>query len=478
MEARYLETAFAAAAAEAGFHPRGFLGIVIAALCSFIGLSISLITIYQHLLHYTTPLLQRSVVRILFITPVYSVLSLGSLLFTDAYIYLDAIRDIWEAIVVYCFLSLILDYCGGENACALVIQKSPGAIQTPWPMSQCLFPEHFKHAPILLRRTIPLDPAFVKACKRATLQFVGVKPAMAIITVVVSLCAGPAILEEPGWLWPQAVVYNTSYTIALYALALFYAATKNHAGLEGTRPIRKFAAVKIIVFATFWQSLLMFLLFHARWTSALLRAWNLFLLCVEMPFIAALQAWAFPVSEFSRLRRKTKVTATSDTSLMSIDPEKGAPNRSTVETDMTRCSTMGPPAEEDPSPVTSDTDPYGNSGAHDANAQFSNTSAASQQQSNHIRAFPKALQKQLDAIRDPERRRVALINAKDVMSVSDVMRDAYYSFGTRYANHSLLVVGDGATAPEQQSPSPPPSPTESDPRSSMTKVTLSAGAGS
>lgn len=56
-------------------------------------------------------------------------LSLCSLIFIDSFVFFDAIRDVWEAVVVYCFLTLILDYCGGENACALIIQQHPGKDQ-------------------------------------------------------------------------------------------------------------------------------------------------------------------------------------------------------------------------------------------------------------------------------------------------------------------------------------------------------------
>jgi hypothetical protein len=74
------------------------------------------------------------------------------------------------------------------------------------------------------------------------------------------------------WQYTLLVIYNLSYTTALYALLVFYMGWFNYsvftkcisqfrlAGtktqLHGFNPIGKFAAVKIIVFATYYQSLL------------------------------------------------------------------------------------------------------------------------------------------------------------------------------------------------------------------------------
>jgi hypothetical protein len=48
------------------------------------------------------------------------------------------------------------------------------------------------------------------------------------------------------------VVYNVTYSIALYALVLFYLGT--HDLLAPYNPLLKFALVKSVVFLTFWQA--------------------------------------------------------------------------------------------------------------------------------------------------------------------------------------------------------------------------------
>lgn len=50
------------------------------------------------------------------------------------------------------------------------------------------------------------------------------------------------------------VVYNTSYSVALYGLLMFYKATKPL--LTPFKPVQKFVAVKSVIFATYWQSVI------------------------------------------------------------------------------------------------------------------------------------------------------------------------------------------------------------------------------
>ncbi|OUC41109.1 hypothetical protein D917_03619 [Trichinella nativa] len=73
--------------------------------------------IYQHLRWYTCPSEQRWIIRILFIVPIYSFDSWLSILFfaNNVYIYFNTVRDVYEAFVIYSFLSLCYEYLGGES---------------------------------------------------------------------------------------------------------------------------------------------------------------------------------------------------------------------------------------------------------------------------------------------------------------------------------------------------------------------------
>ena len=52
------------------------------------------------------------------------------------------------------------------------------------------------------------------------------------------------------YLW-ITIVYNITYTVALYALLLFYLGA--HDLLAPYNPLLKFVLVKSVIFMTFWQ---------------------------------------------------------------------------------------------------------------------------------------------------------------------------------------------------------------------------------
>lgn len=89
-------------------------------------------------------------------------------------------------------------------------------------------------------------------------------------------------------------MYNVSYSVALYALYLVYWASHSHTALQSKRPLLKFISVKVIVFLTFWQALL---LPHCPLPGPIER-WENIILCVEMVFFGFLMNTAFSWKEF------------------------------------------------------------------------------------------------------------------------------------------------------------------------------------
>ena len=87
-------------------------------ICSF--------NIYRHLEHYNKPTLQKQIVRILGVVPVYALGSFLSVAYREQSLYFDTIRDMYEALVIYAFLILIIAYGGGENTVINAIGSDPG----------------------------------------------------------------------------------------------------------------------------------------------------------------------------------------------------------------------------------------------------------------------------------------------------------------------------------------------------------------
>ena len=133
---------------------------------------ISLIHIFRHLITYTMPQIQTYVIRILFISPVFAISSAIALGLVTVGNYVLIIRDMYEAVVVYSFLNLILEYCGGETDCVYQIENEP-LLHLPIPL--CCF------------KPLPRDAKLMRMCCRGVLQFVVIKP----IVTLVDLCLLP-----------------------------------------------------------------------------------------------------------------------------------------------------------------------------------------------------------------------------------------------------------------------------------------------
>ncbi|KFG28030.1 putative transmembrane protein, partial [Toxoplasma gondii p89] len=63
-----------------------------------------------------------------------AVSSLVILFMPSQFVYIEALRDMWEAVVVYSFFCLILARCGGEDACAGALSRDPGSVRHPQPV--------------------------------------------------------------------------------------------------------------------------------------------------------------------------------------------------------------------------------------------------------------------------------------------------------------------------------------------------------
>ena len=265
---------------ESGKKAPNQMFVYIALVPSILSILISLFNVYKHLVNYTRPELQKPLIRILFIVPFYAIFSWLGLADPARGETYESVRDVWEAVVIYEFLKLVLAYCGGENSCIQVIMKKPGSIAHVWPLNYCL-------------PRMSLDARFMRICKQYTLQFVFVKPVMAAVNVVLIQLH---MVSDPTYQMAQMVIYNISYTVALYGLALFYMATHHHPSLATRSPLLKFAAIKLVVFATYYQSLLVAL--TPGFDRHDLAYINNFILCFEMVIFALMHVAAFGWFEY------------------------------------------------------------------------------------------------------------------------------------------------------------------------------------
>eukprot|EP01095_Lingulamoeba_sp_RSL-Kostka_P008957 TRINITY_DN3054_c3_g1_i1.p1 TRINITY_DN3054_c3_g1~~TRINITY_DN3054_c3_g1_i1.p1 ORF type:complete len:397 (+),score=122.09 TRINITY_DN3054_c3_g1_i1:61-1251(+) len=271
---------------------------VICFIFSAIAVGLSVFVIYNHLRHYTEPRYQKPIIRILLMVPIYSIDSWLSLTFPKAAVYFDVLRDCYEAYVLYQFFVLLVQFCDGETILIAFLEDKE-SMSHPWPF--CCLPK------------IPLGKKFFIWCKACILQFVIVNPFTAVIAMILEACGvydSGSFSPTKGYIY-LAVVTNTSITIALYFLVLFYMALQDE--LKPFRPVPKFLCIKAVIFFTFWQDVLIGFLVWVGLITTTSKDYPIDvestyiedgIVCIEMLFISIAMAYAFGYEQYRNLEMK------------------------------------------------------------------------------------------------------------------------------------------------------------------------------
>ncbi|CAG8502393.1 5482_t:CDS:2 [Ambispora leptoticha] len=260
----------------------------IAGILALTATVLSMVSILSHLKNYRKPHLQRFVVRIIGMVPIYALTSWASLVSLDAAFYLDAVRDIYEAFVIYCFFNLLINYLGGERSILILLHGRPPT-------------RHVMPVSIFIKDMDVGDPYSFLFLKRGILQYVYIKPILAAVTLILKWFEkyhDGLIAVQSGYFW-VSLIFNVSCTLTLYCLAMFYMCTKED--LRPYRPVPKFLCVKAVIFFSFWQG---FAISVLAWLNVIPGdeyisvAIQDFLICVEMVAAAIAHWYAFSYQDY------------------------------------------------------------------------------------------------------------------------------------------------------------------------------------
>ncbi|KAI0828513.1 DUF300-domain-containing protein [Trametes gibbosa] len=226
--------------------------------------------------------------------PLYAIASFISLFSLEAAFFIDAVRDVYEAFVIYCFFDLLIAYLGGERSLLILLHgRSP-----KYPV----FPTN-----LFWREVDVSDPHTFLFLKRGVIQYVQVKPILALATVILKAVGKyneGDLRAGSGYLY-VSVVYNISICLALYCLAIFWMCVNDD--LTPFRPMPKFLCVKGILFFSFWQSLFISILVAGGAITKLgpytdnehiSLGLTDTLICFEMPFFAIAHMYAFATRDY------------------------------------------------------------------------------------------------------------------------------------------------------------------------------------
>ncbi|KAG2436373.1 hypothetical protein HXX76_006680 [Chlamydomonas incerta] len=260
-----------------------------------LSMPISIYEIAMHTEYYTQPRLQKHVIRILLMVPIYAVDAWFALRFRRAREYLDPIRECYEAFVIYSFFAYLMAY----------LQDTLGDVN-----------EHLAKKPQMqhlwgvrwLLRPWDMGTQFLWECKKGVLNYVILRPictSLAFITDIFDEYGEGQINFRKSYVYLAAVT-NFSQLWALYCLVMLY--TAMHQELAPIRPLSKFLCIKAVVFVTFWQSIAIAILVYAgvlrkeSWTTYdkvnVATGIQDFLICIEMFLAALAHAYAFPPRDY------------------------------------------------------------------------------------------------------------------------------------------------------------------------------------
>ncbi|XP_058815775.1 transmembrane protein 184C [Topomyia yanbarensis] len=271
--------------------------ILIGGLFVLAAIPISIRQITQHIVHLTQPVLQKHIIRILWMVPIYALNAWLCLIFPQHAIYMDSIRECYEAYVIYNFMKYLLNYLNLEMDLERTLEYKP-PVKHIFPLC-CLAPW-------------PPGREFVHNCKHGILQYTVVRP---ITTFVAYICEvngvyGEGLFETDVAFLYIVVINNCSQFIAMYCLVLFYKANKHE--LRQMQPFRKFLCIKTVIFFSFFQGVTIYLLVYygvikdvfgsesnddPKLLSSKLQN---FLICIEMFFAALAHHYSFSHKPYER----------------------------------------------------------------------------------------------------------------------------------------------------------------------------------
>ncbi|KAF0685024.1 Aste57867_23053 [Aphanomyces stellatus] len=278
--------------------------------------------VWTHLLYNPQAGIRKYVIRMLMMVPLYAVTSYLALTVPEWKLYFETIRDFYEGFALHSFYYFMIDYLGGQEVLAQRLRSKKHDIKHSLGFQWCI-------------ETWKMGPQFVRNNSIGILQYIPCKIIITVVTFVSSMFGfyGEGVYTDPTKAYPYLTLLLTvSQTWALYCLILFYHGCSDE--LRPMRPLPKFLAVKMIIFFTFWQSIMIGMLsrfgiiseswhircaervctdplndatcvYHGCWDAAeITSAVNDFVICFEMLGFSIVHHYAFNISDFLRMERE------------------------------------------------------------------------------------------------------------------------------------------------------------------------------
>ncbi|CAE6383284.1 unnamed protein product [Rhizoctonia solani] len=314
---------------EVNFQAR-HVGYIVAGLFTLASIIASAWLVQKHLKWYSCKPQQRHIVRLLFMVPIYAIITLASYLSLSNATSLLLIRDAYESVVLASFFSLLLEYLAGPAH--------------PPPEHPPKSKKRRKNARDEEQERLDTESTFPTGTESIAHPLTKAERATIVHKVFYRVPMYPLKLTSqlnislPDLLYPrtldQKCVWNTaqsqvvtivsvSVTVAMYCLIQLYTTISKE--LKPYSPLLKLFAVKAVVFLTFWQSALLSglasldIIKDTEYMTAedIVVGFSALLQTFEMMCFALLHVKAFsyvPYKRIARIRTETRSSPTPERS--------------------------------------------------------------------------------------------------------------------------------------------------------------------
>ncbi|CAG7942588.1 unnamed protein product [Penicillium olsonii] len=290
------------------FH---LLALLVGGVCGIVACVVSLYLILQHATHYSKPIEQRHIIRILFMVPVYSLVAWLSILFYHDSVYFEVLGDCYEAFCISAFFSLMCHYIAPDLHSQKDYFRGIQPKQWLWPLNwlqKCCGGERIWRTPRsgLTWFNIVWVGVFQYCVMRVLMTIV------AVVTQAFGVYCEESLSPAFSHIW-VVVIESVSVTIAMYCLIQFYHQTSQD--IKQHSPFLKILSIKLVIFLSFWQSILINLLVSEGAIEAtdkialndLKTGLPELMINVEMAIFGILHLWAFAWKPYA-LNQSSEVT--------------------------------------------------------------------------------------------------------------------------------------------------------------------------
>jgi len=250
-------------------------GIYVGGFATALSCLMSGILILQHLTHYTNPRVQRNIIFIILMVPLFAVDSYIGLIEAEGSetlcLVLDSIKECYEAFVIASFMELMYALLDVHEDKEVPDSLKGRHVHLFFPFT------------LVYRHGMHLDQKSLRTMKGWCTQFVVLRPLISVLALVLQVYG-----KLDAFYTYISIVLNISVTVAVTALMIFYHTFDKE--LAPNRPLAKFLCIKGVVFFAFWQGIALEVLVYLKvlheghwWTTEeVSNAIQNFLVCVEM----------------------------------------------------------------------------------------------------------------------------------------------------------------------------------------------------